>query len=116
MQVQLNALSLAGVWSDVEKPQQDMVFFLIVLSLTAGCERVFGLTAVWAHPYQAHFQILEEVAHKLVLLVDDSMDWPYTFIWLNDAVSNVPLSNEGPISAMRDGAPSMDDNGWLHQL
>ena len=59
---------------DVEKPQQDMAFHLIVLSLIIGCERVFDLTAVWVHPCQAHFQNLEETACKLMLLADNSTD------------------------------------------
>ena len=91
MQAQLNALSLAGAWGDVEKPWSDIAFLLIVLSLTIGYKRIFGLTAVWAHLHQDHFPTLEEVAHKLMLLADDSTDWPYAFIWLNDAISHVPL-------------------------
>ena len=59
MQAQLNALSLAGVWGDVGKPWQDMVFLLIVLSLAVRCKRVFGLTTMCAHPCQAHFHTLE---------------------------------------------------------
>ena len=116
MQAQLNTLSLAGAWGDVEKLQQDMAFLLIALSLTIRCERVFGLTAVWTHPCQACFQILQEAAYKLVLLADDSTDWLYTFIWLNDAISHVPLSNEGHTSAMMDGTPSVDAYGQFHQL
>ena len=106
-QAQLNALPLAGVRVDVEKPQWDLTFLLIALSLTVGCERVFGLTAVWTHPHQACFHTLEEVAHKLVLLADESVGWPYAFIWLNDAISHVPLLNKGHISAMTDIIPSM---------
>ena len=56
------------------------------------------------------------MAHKLVLLADKSVDWPYAFIQLNDAISTVPLLSKGHVSAMRDGAPSVDALGWLHQL
>ena len=101
---------------DVGKLQWDMVFLLIVPSLTIWCKRVIGLTAVWAHPHQACFQTLEEVAHKLVLLADESADWPYTFVQLNDAVSHAPLLNEGHISTMTDGMPSGDAHSQLHQL
>ena len=72
--------------------------------------------AVWAHPCQAHYHSLEEVAHKLALLVDESTDWAYIFVQLNEALSHVPLSSEGHISAMMDGASSMDAWGWLQQL
>ena len=81
-----------------------------------GCERVFGLVAVWAHPCQAHYHSLEDAAHKLVLLVEESSDWAHAFVWLNEALSHVPLSSEGHIRTMVDGAPSADTHGQLHQL
>ena len=111
MQAQLNALSHVGAWGDLEKPQWDMAFLLVVPGITIECERVFGITTVWAHPTQAHFETLEEVAHTLVLLADIGMDWPYAFMWLNDAISHAPLMNKGHISTMMDGVPSMDASG-----
>ena len=57
MQRQLTALSQVGAWGDVERPQQDMVFVLIVPSLAIGCEQIFGLTAMWAHPHQALYSL-----------------------------------------------------------
>ena len=89
------------------------------ISSTEHCHGV--QKGLWPHchvgpPHQAHFKTLEEAAHKLVLLADVSADWPYAFVWLNDAISHVPLLNEGHISAMMDGTPSMDAHGWLHQL
>ena len=62
------------------KPRQDMAFLVIAPSITVRCERVFSLTAVWAHPCQAHFLTLPEVAHKFVLLADVSKDWSYVFM------------------------------------
>ena len=35
---------------------------------------------------------------------------------LNNAISHAPLMNEGHVSTMIDGMPSMDAHGWLHQL
>ena len=67
-----------GGMGDVEKPQQDMAFLLMVPSITIRCKRVFGLTTEWAHPYQAHFELLQEVACRPVLLADVSTNWPYT--------------------------------------
>ena len=100
----------------MEKPRWDMVFQIVALSIAIGCERVIGLTTVWAHPHQAHFQTLEEMAHKHMLWADISTDWPCALIWLNDDLSHAPLLNEGHISTMTDGAPSMDAHSWLHQL
>ena len=78
-----------------------MAFLLIAPSITIGCERVFGLTVVWAHPCQVCFTTLLEAAHKLVLLADVGKDGLYTFVQLNDTMSHTPLSNEGHTSAVR---------------
>ena len=48
MQAQLIALSQTGAWINIEKSRQDMAFLLIVPSIAIGCERMFGLTVVWA--------------------------------------------------------------------
>ena len=88
---------------DMGKPWWDMVFLLIVPSITTGYKKVFGLVVVWALPHQACYHTLEVAAHKLVLLVDESADWAYTFVWLNKALSHAPLLSEGHISTMMDG-------------
>ena len=93
-----------------------MAFLIVVPSITARCKRVFGIIAVWAHPHQACFHTLEEAARKFVLLVDESMDWSYAFIWLNNAISHVLLFSEGCISAMMGSMPSTDVCGWFHQM
>ena len=116
LQSQLNTLSLAGAWGDIGKSQWGMTFFFVAPSLAIRCKRVFGLTAVLAHLHQACFQSLEDAAHKLVLLVDKSTDWPYAFVQLNDAVSHELLSNEGHVSTVMDAMPSTDACGQLHQL
>ena len=72
--VQLVTLSQAGAWGEAEKPQWDMAFILIVPCTNTGCEWVFNLTDVWAHPCQAHLHALKEVAHKLLLLADNGPD------------------------------------------
>ena len=56
-------------------------------------EQVFSLTAVWAHPRQACLSSLGEVAQKLMLLANESPNWPYTYTQVNDAVAHVPLSS-----------------------
>ena len=44
------------------------------------------------------------------------MDWEYTFVWLNKALSHAPLFSKGHVSTMTDGTPSTDTHGKLHQL
>ena len=104
------------VWGDAKNPWQDMAFLLIMLSITVGYERIFGLAAVWVHPCQAHYTTVAEVECKLVLLMDGSANWVYVFIQLNEVLSHAPLSSVSHISTMTDGAPSTDAHSWLHQL
>ena len=74
-----------------EEAQARHGIFINSACITIGCERVFGLTVVWAHLCQACFLTLQETVSKVVLLVDISKDWPYTFVQLNDAMSYAPL-------------------------
>ena len=90
MQAQLNTLSQVMVWGDIEKPQQDMAFLLIMPSIATGCERFFGLIAVWVHPHQACYSTLEGAVCRLVPLEDRSADWEYAFVQLNEALYNTP--------------------------
>ena len=70
-------LSQAGAWGDAGKPWHDIAFVFRVPRLAIGCEWVFGLTAMWAHPHQAYLLTLGEVAQKLMLLANESLNWPY---------------------------------------
>ena len=102
---------------DAKKPQWDMVFLLIVPSLAVRCEQVFGLTAMWGHPHQAHcLPTLGEAAQKLMLLADESPNWPYAYMQMNDAMAHMPLSSEGHIGIMTDGIPSINACSHLDQL
>ena len=111
LQAQLTAISKAGAWGNVDKPQQDRAFLLVAPSLAVGCEWVFGLAAVWAYSCQAHLHTLGEAAHKLILLADKGLDWLYAFVWMNNAMSHTLLSSEGHIGPMKDRVPSMNACG-----
>ena len=52
--------------------------------------------AMWANPCQTH---LVQVAQCLVLLANEGPDWPYAFIWINNAVLHAPLSIEGHLAS-----------------
>ena len=43
-------------------------------------------------------------------------DWVYAFVWLNEALSHVPLSSKGNVSAMMDGVPNTYVCGQVYQL
>ena len=98
------------------KAIQDMAFLLMVPSLAIRCEWVFGLTAMLTHPHQVHLPTLADTAQNLLLLVDEGANWPYAYIWMNDAVAHVPLSSEGHIGIMTGGLPSCNACSHLHQL
>ena len=115
-QTQLTTLSQTGAWGNVEKPRQDMAFLLIAPSLANGCERIFGLTALWVYPHQACLASLVEAAQSLVLLSDKGSDWPYAFVWLNDTVLHIPLSSKRHLGVLMEGKPQRNPCGLLHQL
>ena len=106
MLAELYALSPAGTQDDTEKFRWYMVFLLIVPNKTIDEERVFGLVAVWAHPFQAHHPYLGEVACKFWLLITTSNNWVYAFAQINEGALHTPLSSEGHISIMTDTVPS----------
>ena len=93
-----------------------MPFDLIVPSLTIGCEWVFSLTAVWVHPHQVCLPTLGEAAQKLMLLADESPNWPHAYASMKDAMAHMPFSSEGHIGIMTDGIPSMNTCSCLDQL
>ena len=116
IQTQLTALSQAGAWGHAEKPQWDMVFVLIAPSLAIGCEWVFGITVMQVHSCQARLATLREVAQNLMLLADETPNWPYAYVWMNGAMTHAPLSSEVHIGAMTNGMPSTNTCGHLDQL
>ena len=61
-QALLTALSQAGAWGNTEKPRNNVAFLLITPSLAVGCERIFGLMAVWVHPHQTYLMSMVEAA------------------------------------------------------
>ena len=101
---------------ECKKPQWDMVFLWIAPNLAIRCKWVFGLTAMWAYPHKAHLPILGEVAWKLMLLANESPNWPYAYAWMNDTMSHMPLSSEGHIGIMTDGIPSINACGSLEGM
>ena len=93
-----------------------MAFLLIVPSIAIGCEWVFSLTVMWAHPNQAHLPTLVEMAQKLMFLANEGPNWPYAYVQMKDAMTHMPLSSEGHIGIMTDGIPGMNACSCLDQL
>ena len=51
-----------------------------------------------------------------MLLVDDSPDWLYAFIYMHNTMLHVPLSNNGHTGTMMDGMCMINACSQLHQL
>ena len=93
-----------------------MAFLLIAPSLAIRFKRIFGLKAVWVHPHQTHLASLVKVVQCLVLLADKGTDWLYTFIWINNTILHMPLSNKGHLGILMEGESQRISCGLLHQL
>ena len=72
-----------------------MAFVLIAQSLAIGCEKVFGLMAMWVHPHEPCLPTLVDATQKLILLADKGPNWPYAYMWMNNTMAHTPLSSEG---------------------
>ena len=59
---------------------------------------------------------LAEVAHKLALLMDDSLDWPYAFVCMRSTTHHASLSDAGHLGTMTDSVWSINACGHLQQL
>ena len=67
-QSELSSLTSLKAWGDPEKFKSKITFLLI---LTGGCiegDRVFGLSTMWVHLYQARTPTMEEAVKQLTPL------------------------------------------------
>ena len=63
-------------------------------------ERVYRLTMVWVHPYQASICTLGCTAEQLTQVASTGPNWPYALVQLNGDACHVPLPKEGHLSVM----------------
>ena len=97
-QLELSSLTSLKAWGDPEKFKSEVAFLLI---LTGGCpegDRVFGLSTMWVHLYQARMSTKEEVVKQLTPLPSMGSDLPYTLVWLSGDAHQAPLPKEGHLS------------------
>ena len=59
-------------------------------------DRVYSLSPMWVHPYQAKVSTMEEAVKQLTPLISAGPDWPYALMWLNRDACHVPLPGEAP--------------------
>ena len=86
---------------------QSKVTFL--LTLTGGCtegDRMFGLSTMGVHPYQARAPTIEEAVKQLTPLPSTGSDCPYALVQLNGDTCHVPHPREGHLSIQVKGVPA----------
>ena len=99
-QSELSSRTSLKAWDDLEKFRSNVAFLLI---LTKGCtvgDRLYGLSTMWVHPYQARVSTMEEVVKQLIPLMSTGPDWPYALVLLNEDTCHMPLPMEGYLSVM----------------
>ena len=97
-QLELSSLTSLKAWGDPEKFKSEVAFLLI---LTRGCtegDKVFGLSTIWVHPYQARVPTIGEVVKLLTPLLSTGSDCPYALVQFNGDACHVPLPKEGQLS------------------
>ena len=115
-QTEFSCLTHLSVWGDPERFCSDVTFLLILPEEGAVGERVYGLSMVLVHPYQARVSTIDDVAKKLFLLASAGLNWPYVFVQFNRDACHMPLPKEGHLSTMMEGTPSNIPSGRICQL
>ena len=99
-QSELSFLTSLKTWGDMEKFKSNVTFLLILTGECTVGDRVFGLSTMWVHPYQARAPTMEEAVKQLTPLVSTGPNWSYALVWLNGDAHHVPLPREGHLSVM----------------
>ena len=97
-QSELSSLTSLKTWGNPEKFKSEVAFLLV---LTTGCtegDKVFGLSMIWVHLYQARLPTIEEAVKMLTPPLSTRSDCPYTLVWFNRDACHVPLPMEGQLS------------------
>ena len=67
-QSELTPLTCLKVWGDTKRFHSDVAFLLVLPKEDVAEERVYRLTLVWVHPYQAQVSTLDGAAKQLTQL------------------------------------------------
>ena len=102
-QMKWSTLTHLKAWGDADQFHSDVAFLLILPKEGMAEERTYGLTMVWAHPYQVRVSTIEEAIQQLDKLIPPRPNWPYALVCLNREACHVPLSTEGHLSLMNGG-------------
>ena len=115
-QLELSSLTSLKAWGDLEKFRSNVTFLLILTEGFTVGDRVYGLSMMWVHPYQARVSTMKETVKQLTPLISTGPDWPYALVWLIGNVCHAPLPTEGHMSIMVEGGTSSVACGRINQL
>ena len=105
-QLELASLTCLKMWGDPKHFCSNVAFLLVLPKEGVAGERVYGLTMVWVHPYQAKVSMVDDAAKQLTQLAFTGPNWPYALVWLNRDAHHVSLPTEGHLSVMTEGNTS----------
>ena len=97
-QLELSFLTSLKAWGNPETFKSEVAFLLV---FTRGCtegEKVFGLSMIWVHPYQARAPTIGEAVKLLTPLPSTGSDCPYALMQFNGDACHMPLPKEGQLS------------------
>ena len=97
-QLELSSLTSLKAWGNPEKFKSKVTFFLILARRCTEGDKVFGLSTIWVHLYQARAPTTGEAVKLLTLLPSTGSDSPYTLVQFNGDAHHVPLPKEGQLS------------------
>ena len=63
-QSELSSLTSLKAWGNLEKFRSDVTVFLILTEECTAGDRVYSLSMMWVHPYQARVSTMEEVVKQ----------------------------------------------------
>ena len=69
-------------------------------------ERVYSLTMMWVHPYQARVSTIDEEVKQLTQPTSTGSNWPYALMQLNGHACHMPLPTKGHLIVMTEGNTS----------
>ena len=105
-QSELTSLTCLKAWGDAKRFHGDIAFLLVLPKEGVAGERVYRLTMVWVHPYQARVSTIGGAAMQLTQLASAGPNWPYAQVQHNGDAHHVPLPEEGHLSVMAEESTS----------
>ena len=99
-QSKLTFLTSLKAWGSPQRFKSKVTFLLILTGGSTEGDRVFGLSIMWVHPYQARAPTMEEAVKQLTPLPSTGFDCPYALVQLNGDTCHALLPREGHLSIL----------------